>query len=208
MRLVSLWWWVLLFWRARAIEESPRNESNSNMPTDQHHSLRGSWMSFSRRLSAATDLFTGEIIRTFNGQVPRTSCEAGSYRQPGGSNLKATSGLRLDGCTMCPRGTYGAVSGLTDRSCSGSCPTGTYSNLVGITSVSDCMACPAGRYGSATGLTSALCSGACPSGKTSAPGAKDAAACVPCLIGEQNPPCFWPILARRDRRTGSVSNFP
>ena len=211
MRFVSLWCWVLL-WRVTEVAGALGDEGGQQQPQQQQqqqatgdHHLRGSW---SRRLSAATDLFTGETIKTFNGQVPRTSCEAGYYRQPGGSNLKAVSGLRLDGCILCPRGTYGAVPGLTDRTCSGSCPAGKYSATVGITAVSACTDCPPGRYGSATGLTSALCTDACPPGKTSEPGAKDVAACVACLVGEQNSPCTWPLLPRRDRRTGTISNFP
>ena len=159
-----------------------------------------------RRLSSSTDMLMGDVIRTFNGQVPRVGCEAGFYRPSGGNNLQMTTGQRLDGCYACPRGTYGSQTGMTDRSCSGSCPVGRYSNLVGRTSIDDCIPCPLGRYGSGTGLTSSQCSGGCPAGKfTPTTGTKDVSQCQDCILGENIEPCKLTVKPRFDRRTKALN---
>lgn len=163
-----------------------------------------------RKLSSTKDIFTNEIIRTYNGQVPRVSCEAGFYRPPGGSALVMITGQRLDGCIPCPRGTYGSQSGLTDRSCSGSCAPGKYSDSPGRTSPADCEPCPLGRYGAAPGLSS--CPGVCKAGTyTRSLGAKDESECVPCTPDKQtitSPswPCRIPLLPRYNRRTKELNS--
>lgn len=160
---------------------------------------------YSRQLSSTEDALTGDIVKTFNGKVPRVRCEAGFYRPSGGSNLQMITGQKLDGCIPCPRGVYGSTTGLTDRSCTGSCPLGKYSSMVGRTSADDCLPCPLGRYGSGIALTSSLCSGACPTGKYSQlEGATSVSACTPCDLGEQG--CTLPVLSRFDRRTGNLNS--
>ena len=155
-----------------------------------------------RQLSAATDLLTNENTKTYNGIVPRVSCEVGFYRPLGGSNLQMITGQRQDGCISCPRGTFGSSTGLTDRTCTGSCPVGKFSGMVGRTSANDCEPCPLGRYGIGIGLTSQLCTSSCPTGKyTLSTGQKDATSCIQCNPGDETYPCDYPVKSRYDRRT-------
>ena len=46
-----------------------------------------------RQLSGKTDLFTGQDIETFNGQVPEVVCGPGYYRPAGSTNLHKVTGL-------------------------------------------------------------------------------------------------------------------
>jgi Tyrosine-protein kinase ephrin type A/B receptor-like len=165
-----------------------------------------------RRLSQQVDPITGETVSTLHSAgatiVPRVSCPLGYWRPAGGSPTVMITGQRADGCIPCPRGVYGAKTGLVSSSCSGSCPTGRYGDRVGLTSASDCPLCPLGRYGSATGLTSSLCSGACPAGKyTLAEGASLALQCIQCGPTEETWPCntAYTIKPRFDRRTGLLN---
>lgn len=133
-----------------------------------------------RALSITKDLFTGEAVKTVDGDVPRTSCPIGYFRPPGGTDLVSLIGQRLDGCVKCPRGKYGSAPGQTDNMCSGSCPTGKYSDVTGITDIFQCKMCPTGRYGATPGLKTAQCSAACPTGKWSEQGATGSNYCIDC----------------------------
>jgi len=133
-----------------------------------------------RVLSLSQDLFTGEYTKTVNGAVPRTSCQIGYFRPPGGTDLVSVIGPRLDGCVKCPRGRYGGAPGQTDSMCSGSCPTGRYSDVTGITDPAHCKLCPTGRFGATPGLQTQMCSGNCPAGKFSEMGSIGSSYCQDC----------------------------
>ena len=103
------------------------------------------------------------------------SCTRGKYRGFKGSQRE---------CTLCPRGTYGDVSGLTSSTCTGQCPVGTYNDVLGARTIDDCRLCPQGKYGSLPGLTTKECSGSCPPGKYSdAVGITSITSCVRCPRG-------------------------
>lgn len=147
-----------------------------------------------RRLSQQFDWFTGKPVQTYNGQVPIISCPVGTYHAKGTpSNLRQ----RQDGCIMCPRGRYGATTGLTDSSCTGPCPLGTYRDEPGGTSLLSCQLCPPNTYGTTTGLTTAACSATCPLGTYSdVPGQTSKAACITCSPQDRHPPCVWELTPR------------
>lgn len=66
----------------------------------------------------------------------------------------------------CPAGTYGAISGLSSKKCSGDCPSGHYCPI----QTTKPIACPGGTYGAITGLTAPQCSGRCLHGYYCPPG--------------------------------------
>ena len=150
-----------------------------------------------RKLSLEFDLFTSERVTTTNGRVPRVSCPVGTYRLPGGNDLVPISGVRQDGCVSCPKGTFGAVEGLTSRDCSGSCPPGSYSSRTGLTSADQCNLCPVGRYGGKSGLVSPGQCTKCPSQKfTRTKGSTVISQCLTCPVGYRGWQCTWDINPR------------
>lgn len=124
---------------------------------DEPSMLRGS-----RKMSESTDLITGEATRTTNGMVPLVTCEIGTFRPVGSTNLFMVTGQRLGGCVPCPRGRYGVVTGGL-VSCN-KCPKGTFGDQIGYNSIRMCQKCPPGRYGNSEGLVSKVCNNQCPSG--------------------------------------------
>ena len=46
-----------------------------------------------RELSRKTDLFTGQDIETYNGQVPVVVCGPGYYRPTGSTNMHMITGM-------------------------------------------------------------------------------------------------------------------
>ena len=102
-------------------------------------------------------------------------CTRGKYRGFKGSQRE---------CTLCPRGTYGDVSGLTSNLCTAMCPLGTYNDVLGARTIDDCRLCPQGKYGNLPGLTTKECSGGCPPGKYSeVVGITSITACIRCPRG-------------------------
>eukprot|EP00638_Chattonella_subsalsa_P007152 CAMPEP_0117737522 /NCGR_PEP_ID=MMETSP0947-20121206/2585_1 /TAXON_ID=44440 /ORGANISM="Chattonella subsalsa, Strain CCMP2191" /LENGTH=193 /DNA_ID=CAMNT_0005553039 /DNA_START=96 /DNA_END=674 /DNA_ORIENTATION=+ len=99
-----------------------------------------------------------------------SDCPKGRYRGNNKGTGEATTNWDFEtamGCILCPRGKYGATTGLTSAACTFPCPKGRYGYRAGATSEDDCWHCPPGTYGSSTGLTDATCSGSCPVGKYS-----------------------------------------
>ena len=93
-------------------------------------------------------------------------CLSGTYCPPGSivPTVCAIGHFCPDGQKewKCPPGTYGSVTGLLDRTCSGLCQKGYYC-LEGAVSSTNAE-CPSGRYGSINGLQHANCSGLCKEG--------------------------------------------
>ena len=54
---------------------------------------------------------------------------------------------KVNDCSFCPAGKYGAQPGLVKDTCSAPCPKGFYSNVVGLTSVGQCKKCFTGYRG-------------------------------------------------------------
>lgn len=89
---------------------------------------------------------SGESLETNLGTVPSITCPIGKYRPTSilDSNYQRVVGVRSHGCQDCPRGRYGATTGLTSQTCSAECPLGRYRDVTGGKSVDDCSACPPG----------------------------------------------------------------
>ncbi|KAF0699237.1 Aste57867_10202 [Aphanomyces stellatus] len=75
----------------------------------------------------------------------QTVCDVGYY---------CVRGIRY----ACPAGTFGQMTGLSSKQCSGLCPPGSYCPLASALPTP----CPAGVYGATQGLTTANCSAPCP----------------------------------------------
>ena len=142
--------------------------------------------------------FNGEsLVTSATGNVPAISCPVGKYRPTATSdnNFQRLVGFRSEGCTDCPRGRYGATTGLTSQSCSAECPLGRYRDRTGATSEDDCFMCPPGVYGSRRGLTTQVCSGFCPSGRYSNVwGLTTSTDCIACPEGYRGWQCDWEII--------------
>lgn len=101
-------------------------------------------------------LDTTTTSRGYMGVQPEPElCPVGSYR---------IAGVTVGECQLCPRGTYGATTGLVTSRCTDLCPKGTYQDQLGATSLRDCRDCPEGVVGESRGLTSHQCSRPCPLG--------------------------------------------
>lgn len=147
-----------------------------------------------RQLSTDFNYFTGESQNTYNGKVPKTTCDAGYYRPQGSTDLNMVSGQREDGCVPCPAGRYGAVAGLSSPLCTGGCPLGTYSDSTGLTSPLQCAFCPVGKWGQFGGLTTKDCTGNCPAGRyTSTVGNTFRSDCKICPPGFRSWQCVWAV---------------
>ena len=88
---------------------------------------------------------SGESTETVDAVVAVTSCPAGKYRGGGNSIYARSNGQRVDGCQWCPRGRYGATTGLTAASCTDNCPKGRYRDQKGAINSNDCFVCPPGK---------------------------------------------------------------
>jgi hypothetical protein len=171
------------------MEVKDGSESTSTIPIHQDESAR--------RLSAKTDLYTGENVHTISGTVPRTSCPPGKYRLYDTSNLDLLGGQREDGCHFCPRGRYASDFGSTTAQCQGACPVGKYGPRHGLKGVDECELCPPGTYGASVGLKSRSCSGNCPQGTYYAKfGNTRLANCVECPRGYRGWQCTWAVNPR------------
>ena len=99
------------------------------------------------------------------GSVTPTICEPGYYCPDGNERVK------------CPPGSFGRISGLKDKRCSGLCKQGFYCNSGSTSPMQDI--CPAGRYGQFGGHGDSTCSGLCQSGYYCPAGSTNDTA-VPC----------------------------
>ena len=99
------------------------------------------------------------------GSVTPTICEPGYYCPDGNERVP------------CPPGTFGRISGLKDRHCSGLCKQGYYCPA-GSTSATQII-CPAGRYGAYGGHGDNGCTGYCRTGYYCPAGSTNDSA-VPC----------------------------
>jgi hypothetical protein len=144
------------------------------------------------------DLDTNEDITTFNGQVGYTSCPVGKYRPGGSSNLIRKTGQRQDGCKRCPRGRYGATTGLELSTCSGPCPLGKYGNKLGLTSTSECVNCPRDTFSSIAGIISVKQCQFCPAGKYTVglDGRSNSGECKSCPKGYHTNQCTTDLSTR------------
>jgi len=110
------------------------------------------------------------------GSTGCTSCPAGKY---GG----VTGGTSLASCTDCAAGTYSAAPGASSSDTCVQCDAGTYSASAGQTSSSACTKCAAGKFGTSAGANADSACTDCPAGSASATtGADSSDTCVSCAI--------------------------
>ena len=116
------------------------------------------------------------------------------YRPQGSTSLAMVTGQRGDGCTVCPRGRYGATTGLTLSTCTSSCPLGTYGGNTGLKSAAQCTPCSRGKYSSVSGIKSDSDCNYCPSGKYGSTfGLSNSGQCTTCPHGYPGWQCSWPL---------------
>ena len=80
---------------------------------------------------------------------------------------------------LCPAGTFGNTTGLSNATCSGKCSAGFYCPAGSVSA--EAFACPAGTFSNATGASFVVNCTTCPAGKFSAAGST---ACSACLAGK------------------------
>ena len=136
---------ALLGWLSSFFGEAPRRRLSSGFP--RMDGFVGNYGPSTARWpqSQFISWTSGESTETVDAKVPITSCPAGKYRGGGTSIYSRSNGQRVDGCQWCPRGRYGATTGLTSAACSDDCPRGRYRDQKGAINENDCFVCPPGK---------------------------------------------------------------